>query len=1512
MFSNRAIFVLILIVLGLEVVGQVPRPVPADYDVNIPKNYIRVWDLNKPVQYGDLVQGLSVPDVKQTTQYFDGLGRGLQTVVKQGSLETSTSQLRDLVVPVEYNIMGREEYKYLPLVPVTVDGYEADGNFKRNAFSQQASFYSSYLQGQNETFFYSHTVFENDPLGRPKEAYAAGNSWAGSEGTSNTHSVAMKYWFNTAADNVKIWDVTNYNGNLGEGFGTYSLSSSFNGVYPAGSLYKNVTEDENKSQVIEFKDKGGRVILKKVQVDKSAGIADDGTGRGYTGWLSTYYIYDNLGRLRCVIQPEGVKLLEPAGWSFTSTVGLEVLDKQCFRYEYDSRGRMIIKRIPGSGNVYMVYDSRDRLTMIQDANLRGTNHWIVSHYDAVNRIVETRKWQNSGTFNSHLLAALASTSDYPTVSSNYDVLSRAHYDDYNGIPSGLSSYLSTWNANFLASTNSWPYVETPQASTSTKGMPTWSQVNVLGSPNVFLNSVVYYDSKGRNIQTQSTNISGGLDVQCTQYSWAGLPILKIEKQQMVSATNPSEHLVSSKYNYDNLGRLLTISKSVNSTINSVAVSKAETEVAKYSYDRLGQMKVKQLGKARDMTNGTYTSNPLETLDFDYNIRGWLLGINRASLATAGQGYGKKFGFELGYDKLTNTGGQSFSSSQFNGNISGMIWKSDGDDVRRKYDFSYDPANRLLKALFIQDNSLIGSWDNTQMNYSVLLGDGIDPAKAYDNNGNIKGMTQYGWKLGAGSSFKADELKYTYELNSNRLKSVTDFVNNPVTRLGDFRTANSHPQFSTKAQLNSTSLDIAFLGIQDYSYDNNGNLTQDLNKGIQSITYNYMNLPELITFLPAENAPIGSSRTIQFTYDASGKKLKKVIFEIAGLNTDKTTTTTYVGAFEYETKVTNPFGGPDPTDHTDLLQQIGFEEGRIRFKPAVQTTPASFEMDYFVKDHLGNVRMVLTDEWSKYQYIPASMEDAIFSGEQEIYSNLPSTKAAKPSNYPYDPYTPVNDYVAKVQGNGNKMGPAIVLKVMAGDIVDVRVSSWYDLNGQNLSGPSPITELANALANSIAGKSGGKATSTEITASGVSSNAASGFLGSQSYDPAKPKAYLNWVLLDEQFNIARSASNQVMGTGYSGFDQVGSDLEFKTHTKNLDIYKSGYIYIYVSNETPNIPVYFDNLQVTHTRGAISSEDHYYPFGLAMAGLKSKALGFADPGNKLKYNGKEEQNNEFGDGVGLDWMDYGARMYDNQIGRWHHIDPHLEYYSNQSPYNYVMNMPLIATDPNGMDTYLSGQAAQDLFRLLQNSSKETNIDEADNMAQSVKDQHGGESTDNFTIDQRGFKTFDVMIKGKKVGVVYSYLRTIEINRERAQDNTKGIQVLFGFISSDPNLKTADLNWIQRVKTDNVSDPKTQKPNEWFNDGNAYPYYTSNERLRKEIATEKPTDPNGAGSYTTWFNDRPDRNYITASGKYINSSWTANLSLVNVNNKNSSLIVLAYGFSIKNGVVTSIEPTKISKSN
>ncbi|WP_315822490.1 hypothetical protein [Paraflavitalea speifideaquila] len=485
------------------------------------------------------------------------------------------------------------------------------------------------------------------------------------------------------------------------------------------------------------------------------------------------------------------------------------------------------------------------MVLVQDANQRIANKWLFTKYDQLNRPVVTGFYtdpthttqsnmqnylttQNMGryeTYNPGIVERYSLNNSFPLATLS-NLLTVTFYDDYDwtgwhgsswgDIDNRFDSYLLN------PSTTAYPYAEPVTRSVNTRGLKTgiW-QTNVTNGPV----TTYIYDQKGRVVQTKSFNITGARDITTTQYNFNGQPLIVVYYQDK-QGTNPQTHTLVTRMEYDELGRLLTTQKTVNTTINNQSRSKPEQVIAANEYDALGQLKKKALAPA-----GGVGRTPLETLEYDYNIRGWSLGMNRSYLETPSQ-LNHWFAYELAYDKTSNSKGYYtwFWNTQFSGNITGTLWKSRGDGMPRKYDFTYDAANRLTGADFNQQNGQ--GWDKS---------DGLDftvSNLSYDANGNILRMDQKGWKPGGSNTI--DNLFYAYHKQgySNRLKNVWDKTNDTETKLGDFRSSSTY-----MTALGGTKNENA----TDYQYDLNGNLKKDLNKDIydpslEAIEYNHLNLP----------------------------------------------------------------------------------------------------------------------------------------------------------------------------------------------------------------------------------------------------------------------------------------------------------------------------------------------------------------------------------------------------------------------------------------------------------------------------------------------------------------------------------------------------------------------------------------------------------------------------------------------------------------------------------------------
>ncbi len=331
----------------------------------------------------------------------------------------------------------------------------------------------------------------------------------------------------------------------------------------------------------------------------------------------------------------------------------------------------------------------------------------------------------------------------------------------------------------------------------------------------------------------------------------------------VPSTSYTNYKILTKFIYDKVGRVSALEKKFGS--NSFKT------VSSYTYDDLGRLKVKKL----DPGYSAGGNADLESLHYTYNLHGRITGINKDYALKNPSNYNKWghfFGLYLGYDNRDNV----FINANLNGQVTGTIWNTQGDDAQRKYDFSYDNAGRLVNALFKEKIHSGDSWVSNKTDFSVT---GSAGKINYSLNSNLLNMLHKGVIPGLNSPVIIDDLTYTYESNSNKLKSVSDQMT--MTSLngqfGDFKdgTNGSNP---------------------DYVYDNNGNLVIDLNKNVKDvggvtgngIKYNYLDKPEEIR--------IAGKGTIKITYSSNGRKLQRqFIPEITG----PTITTSYINQYIYQ-------------------------------------------------------------------------------------------------------------------------------------------------------------------------------------------------------------------------------------------------------------------------------------------------------------------------------------------------------------------------------------------------------------------------------------------------------------------------------------------------------------------------------------------------------------------------------------------------------------------------------------
>ena len=821
--------------------------------------------------------------------YFDGLGR-LDQSIQIGA----TPNGFDIVQPVYYDNLGREQKKYLPYASAS----SILGSYVTSEF--QESNWQEHYGNTEKDYAYSRIKYDGSPLNRVVEQGAPGKDWQPKSGDNDFsgHTIKIEYSANIAKE-VLCFEVENDNWKQVE-------------CYAANQLYKTTTKDENWTSekdklhtTEEFKDKLGQVVLKRSYVGNASSPTK----------VDTYYVYDDYGLLRYVIPPKAVEVYL-AGGSTTSNVSsgyqvvssaktlsspesgvskyfvkrgasltlipgfhfkatasnsLQIESEQInwnefneliYAYKYDARKRMIEKKLPGAKLVYMVYDDRDRLVATQDGNQRENEKWLITKYDELNRPIITALYHSTNTYDEMVNEVFehldegrplyetrgASLRSYTNVSfpcelEDHEIVTVNYYDNYLNISSCPKD---RYDQSFIQNSN---VFDQPKGQVTASWV---KSINADTGKNSGLWTVNFYDKKYRVVQTYAENYLGGYDYTTNTYDFVG----KVDRTIHKHTTGTTNITESKWFTYDHVGRMLKIEQQYTGSVNKARVTIAEME-----YDELGQLVRKNL--------------PLvdRNLDYAYNIRGWMTQMNAAKT-----GSNSDFGFNLKYQTDATTFG---GENQFNGNIGAMEWwcSNLGDkNHHQAYGYQYDALNRITKADYKAYNS--GWKDDSGYDVTGLT---------YDLNGNIKSLNRYG------NGKQIDQLSYGY--NGNQLT----YVNDGIDDLHGF-----------KESSNST---------LEYDYDSNGNMIKDDNKDIDEIHYNLLNLPKTI---------VKSDKSIDYAYSATGEKLENRVSTSKKLQ--------YCANFVYE---------------NGSLRYILNEEGKLD----VGTTS---NYQFFIKDHLGNTRVVLAE------------------------------------------------------------------------------------------------------------------------------------------------------------------------------------------------------------------------------------------------------------------------------------------------------------------------------------------------------------------------------------------------------------------------------------------------------------------------------------------------------------------------------------------------------------------------
>lgn len=599
---------------------------------------------------------------RATLQYMDGIGRQDETIILGGAVNK-----KDLVSVNDFYGESDVTRQWLPIV------LETEGQ-RQNISDIQSQTRTDYED--NRPFL--EVRYENSARKRPLEQTRPGATYA------NYHS-SLVYQLNDATDQVRIYTV-NEDSSLHAG-----------GNYGSATLYKNSRTDEDGKTFTTFTDKHGRKIMEKRDISR------------------TYYVYDNLGRLRFILPNLPLSKLNDGDYALDNAT----LKAIAYCYIYDNCGNVIYKRLPGSEPQYMVYDQLGQLVLKQDGNQRLEGKWTMCAYDSLGRNVYTaeKTLPNNHSYYLNLFAsrwqvehygsnqqnAILSTGYASTILGNEDLhlLTLNYYDNYE--------YLSALGGEQQIKLSFVQETDYGRPWDNSTGLLTGTRVYNL-SEEGFRATAYYYDGNGRVVQSRSLRDSeDSTTIINTSYMFDG----SIAMQMTVHGPDSNRVCERYRYTYDHIGHATQVHYRLN--------NESEIILSEFSYDSIGHL----------VQNLLY--NKKDTIQYSYDIRNMLTEVHN-----------KHFSERLFYaDNLP----LSVSPCR-NGNISAMLITL--ADSTYTYGYTYDAFNRL-----------------TASNKLTNFGSAYSELYTYDDAGNILTLKRYN------NNQLIDDLSYSYGNEGNRLVSIED-------------------------------------------------------------------------------------------------------------------------------------------------------------------------------------------------------------------------------------------------------------------------------------------------------------------------------------------------------------------------------------------------------------------------------------------------------------------------------------------------------------------------------------------------------------------------------------------------------------------------------------------------------------------------------------------------------------------------------------------------------------------